>query len=229
MDEATGLPDVVGRNAQAIRMRADAGTEAVAQVAREYGLRWSDSRVSALEKGKVSPTLPTLFALAQALGDVTGERISIADLVEHDGWVRLNADLDVRGAAIVSALRGEPLDLASGDVRGGVEELQDVAAKGIERAALDGRLPESVPRLFGHSRTVIRQLAQASGVAEERAAKSLGLNPASLAALSYHLWGRTLSEERDRRVGEGANAQHKGQVTRELRAELKAALDGDDQ
>jgi hypothetical protein len=53
-----------------------------------------------------------------------------------------------------------------------------------------------------------------------------------LAYLSAALWKGTFSEERDRRAGDGANAQKRGQVSRRMQAELeaaiKAAIDGDD-
>jgi hypothetical protein len=53
-----------------------------------------------------------------------------------------------------------------------------------------------------------------------------------LACLSAALWKRTFSQERDRRAGEGANTQKRGQVTRQMRAELEAAIEalkhGDD-
>ena len=51
-----------------------------------------------------------------------------------------------------------------------------------------------------------------------------------LAQLSYRLWGGTFTEERDRLAGADANAQKRGRVTRELRAELQNAItDGNDQ
>ena len=39
-------------------------------------------------------------------------------------------------------------------------------------------------------------------------------------------WRKSYSAERDQRAGAGANAQKKGRVARELKAELKAVLDG---
>jgi hypothetical protein len=56
----------------------------------------------------------------------------------------------------------------------------------------------------------------------------LGLHGESFAALSAYLWGRTLSAERDRRAGAGANKQDRGRITRRLKAEMKAVLDGKD-
>jgi hypothetical protein len=46
-----------------------------------------------------------------------------------------------------------------------------------------------------------------------------------LAGLSAALWKRTFSQERDRRAGPEANAQKRGQVSRELRKELQAVIE----
>ena len=63
-----------------------------------------------------------------------------------------------------------------------------------------------------------------SGLAEQRLAKSLGVSGSRLADLSSQLWGKTFSEERDHRAGPDANQQKRGQVSRQLRAELEKAL-----
>ena len=65
-----------------------------------------------------------------------------------------------------------------------------------------------------------------SGEAEERAAKSLDVELYEVAAASAYLWGKTLSDERDARAGEGASAQKRGRITRQLMDELRTALDG---
>jgi hypothetical protein len=66
-----------------------------------------------------------------------------------------------------------------------------------------------------------------SGEAEARAAKALGREPWVVNLASAKLWKSTLSAERDRRAGPDASPQARGRITRELRAEIKAALDGD--
>jgi hypothetical protein len=68
------------------------------------------------------------------------------------------------------------------------------------------------------------QLAQISGATEERTRKALNIDELELAKWSAKLWDSTFSEERDRRAGAGANPQKRGQVTRQMRAELEAAI-----
>jgi hypothetical protein len=69
------------------------------------------------------------------------------------------------------------------------------------------------------------QICNAQGATEVRVSKSLGVAPSTLADLSAALWQRTFSDERDRRAGEGANAQKRGQVSRTMRAELRTAIE----
>jgi hypothetical protein len=60
--------------------------------------------------------------------------------------------------------------------------------------------------------------------AEQRLARTLGIDSARLADVSSQLWGSTFGEERDRRTGVGANQQKKGRISRELRADLEKAI-----
>jgi transcriptional regulator with XRE-family HTH domain len=61
-------------------------------------------------------------------------------------------------------------------------------------------------------------------LAEQRAAKAIGTDVAVIRLVARQLWGRSLSEERDKRAGKNANRMHKSHVTRELYMELQSAL-----
>lgn len=67
-----------------------------------------------------------------------------------------------------------------------------------------------------------------AGEVEERAGRTLGLSKGEVALLSWGLWGGTLAEERDFRVGnEGSAATRsarRGQTTRRLIEELRTQL-----
>jgi hypothetical protein len=75
-------------------------------------------------------------------------------------------------------------------------------------------------------------LTTPSGATEERTWKALDISETELADWSARLWNRTFPEERDRRAGAGANAQKRGQISRQMRKELQAAIEvathGDD-
>lgn len=217
------LSEVVGLNARAHRLRHDAKLEDVARAAREYGLRWTTGRVGDLESGRIPATLPTLLALAQALGDVTSERVSLADLVHVDGWVEVNSDLTIRGEALSSALRGKPMNLLVTDVLGASEELGEIVSRSNAQLDADNaRLGSDADDLL---LVEIQEATKHFGVAEERLAKQLGLSEYLLTCVSLVLWGTTFSAERDRRAGAEANAQRRGQVTRTLKAEISEYLE----
>jgi len=65
--------------------------------------------------------------------------------------------------------------------------------------------------------------------ADARIAGSLGLSAYRAAELMTELWGRSFSDERDRRGGPGANAQKRGRISRDLKQELQGAIDGNNQ
>ena len=66
------------------------------------------------------------------------------------------------------------------------------------------------------------------GDADLRIIKSIGADRATALAAMQRLWGHTFSRERDRRAEADANPQRRGQISRQLKAELeKAVRDGD--
>lgn len=217
------LPDVVGGNAR--RLRGDATADQLAKAARRAGLNWGTGRISDLEHGRVSPTISMMVALAEALHSVRGTPITLADLVEHDGLVQLTTTEAVKGAALQRFLRGEPVELLIGDMPNSEELEAELKAALATMVAERSKLPAilgSVPL------ETVMEVQRQAGETEARIAKALGVPASAVAAASAHLWGRTLSAERDRRAGENANAQDRGRITRQLRAEIQAVLDGDD-
>lgn len=72
-------------------------------------------------------------------------------------------------------------------------------------------------------------MRKASGLTEDRLAQRLGVSRDWLAAVSFRLWHKPFSQQRDLIAGTDANKQKRGQVTRTLQAQLEKALaDGDD-
>lgn len=211
MRTAPSVAEVVGANAQDIRGRTR--IDDVAREARQLGLKWNSGRISDLERGRVSPTLSTLYVLANALSRATGRDVSLADLVRTPGYVRLNDHLVIRGTALVSALSGEAALLDDAD------------------RYLDAReVAEAIRATTPSERIAFTNELRATSEAEQKLARALGVSLADLLKTTRQLWdGRSLTEERDRRAGPDANAQKRGRVSRELKAELRERLhDGDD-
>lgn len=66
---------------------------------------------------------------------------------------------------------------------------------------------------------------EASGETEARVAKALGISDRELAGWSRKLFGQTFSAERDELAGKDANAQVRGQISRRLKAKIRAEID----
>ena len=64
--------------------------------------------------------------------------------------------------------------------------------------------------------------------ADYRMAQSVGIAKEMAAAEMQALWGRSFTAERDHRAGPDANPQKRGRVSRELKAELRAAVKNGD-
>ena len=162
--------------------------------------------------------------------------MTLADLFTGDGavQVQLNDKRTVDLSALQAAVSGEPV---SGASKLGHE--LDIGTA-LERFSEGLPLP-AVPAVGEEFRDGFRfipiPMPLAHGVDEEfreadfRLCKSLGITPEDGLATMVELWGEhTFTTERDRRAGPDANAQRKGQVSRQLKAELKKALaDGNDQ
>jgi transcriptional regulator with XRE-family HTH domain len=195
------VAQVIGGNAR--RMRLDAGVtlEQFAQAARLYGLPWTTGRVGDLEAGRVAPSVPTLYAVALALQHVTEQSVTLADLFAGSGDVQLNDKLTVDVLALADAMTGQPV------IEGGVQQ--------------------TLPNLL---RTLASQLHEDLLIEEcresdTRLLRSIGVTPERGTAAMAELWGHTFSAERDRRAGPDANAQRKGQVSRQLKTELETLLE----
>lgn len=213
------LAAVVGRNARILR--GEVPGDRLASAARNHGLNWGTGRIADLEAGRVSPTLPTLIAVALALGDVRGAPIALADLLAHDGFVSVTGDLILTGNALVRYVSGDDVQIQMRDYPGGLDEVARLRENIASVLRPLHPLAEKVDPMLAAG------ISRRAGEAEERAAKALGVHLHDVIVASAYLWGRTLSDERDRRAGDEASAQKRGRITRQLYDELKAALDGE--
>ena len=131
--------------------------------------------------------------------------------------------------AALSEVVGRPVQLA--DLFGGegdvvINDRLTVPLSAL-RAALTGE-----PVHFAGTGALKGGMVPVRGTLREsdmRMCKSIGVDLAIGAAAMDKLWGRPFSAERDHRAEPGANAQRKGQISRQLKAELqKVVNDGDD-
>ena len=228
------LAEVVGANCKRIRTAAGLTQDELARHARMAGLRWTASKVRDFEVGRTAPTFATVLALSVALDSATapdrmgenlmaitkGEpRVLLADLVAFDGLISVTDEFNPPGQRVAEYCAGKkwkPSDLGHTATREKWDELRS-------NPVVDGKTVDWM-------RTAELQLMRkASGLTEDRLAQRLGVSRDWLAAVSFRLWHKPFSQERDLIAGTDANKQKRGQVTRALQAELEKALaDGDD-
>jgi hypothetical protein len=217
VNDAVDMAAVMGQSAR--KLRGDATLDDVAKVARACGLNWGTGRVSDLEHGKVSPTLPTLVALALLFSELLGRPVTLGDLVRTDKSVAVTPRISVSGEELRRYLSGDAVTAAGQYRRESSAALQSVASSDYRK--------NWPARLRSVSKGATMRILGEIGEPEERLARELGIDHTRLAAEMLALWGKSFSAERDRLAGPEANAQKKGRVARALKVDLKAVLDGD--
>ncbi len=192
----------------------------MALAAKRHGLPWTSGRVSAFERGDVSDTISTFYVAAAALGDVTGRPVTLVELLAGKGRVSLNDQISVDLAKLRAALSGDAVTVVPVRPPRGAESGLTIwpigaSAAGTPWADLDRKLHWRVLNDFRE--------------ADTRICKSIGVEPNLGAAAMALRWKHTFSAERDRRAQPRDNAQRRGQISRQLKAELQKVLsDGND-
>jgi transcriptional regulator with XRE-family HTH domain len=197
------MAQVVGTNARELRLAAKVTLDAFALVARQYGLPWTSGRVGDLESGRVLPNLETVYAVAAALSHATAQPVTLADLLATDQPVAINDQLCADPDQFHAAVTGGP-------VTGVCEQARELSYSRFQR---------KVDRFVRITNTY-----SALREADWRLCKQLGIDREHGAAVMAELWGHTFSDERDRLAGPDANAQRRGQISRQLKAQLEEAI-----
>jgi transcriptional regulator with XRE-family HTH domain len=209
------LATVIGLNAKQLRLDAGLTLDQLSRAARGRGLKWTESRVADFEAGRVaSPSLNTLLAFVLALCDAGCPNVTLPSLVEFINPMQINESLQLFDADIVNLLRGERADRALNAEAIVVEPLR------WKRTTRDRKLAN----YFDVNISLLGKVTNAQGAAEIRMSKALNIAPSTLAHITAALWKATFSDERDRRAGDGANAQKRGQVSRTMQSELETAI-----
>lgn len=210
---------VVGRNVR--RLRADESQDAVAVRVRRFGPNWTRATIRAVEEGSAAVLVDELPAIAAALGasvldlldGAEGEIVTIGEGSASLDAVRAVFAQPARPAAAFPVLFGpEP---ASVEIAAGGKRL------GAEQAAIVWR---------GRGGDAERKAAEKFN---REAPRAWRVTPLDVSAASVRLWGRSLTDERERRVSGTASQDAaprslqaiRGRVTRELLIELEDHLE----
>jgi transcriptional regulator with XRE-family HTH domain len=203
---ATSVAKVLGHNAREIRLKHKVTLDRLAAAMKLCGLRWSTGRIGSFESGHVPARIETLYTVALALGQATGRSVRLDDLLagDDDVVVALNNELSVPLSALRDAVSRKPVKIGETE---------------MTRKALG---PDAHEWAEAAVRVEFRE-------ADVRVCKTLGVTPELGALAMGRLWAHTFSAERDLQAEPGANAQRRGQISRELQKQLAEELArGDD-
>ena len=245
MSETVTIPEAVGAIVSQVRREHGLTLDQIATAARTFGASWSASSVRNIERGQASLTLPTLLLLALALGDLLGRPLTLSNLLGDAGVLALVAgdpnpvkrswvDAAVRGAEVTmsSDKRVDALDAAN-DYEVDEELTDEVLRKMREmrgRKMTRAEKHDQVAQLLDQSQmapepaTRISTKGDAGSLAEERAAKKLGISTTRLRQQALDLWGRSLEAEALNRAGADSTPQARGRVTRVLVDEIRDSM-----
>jgi transcriptional regulator with XRE-family HTH domain len=205
------VAQVVGANAREIRLKADVTLDRLALTARFCGLPWTSGRVGSFESGHVAPNLATLYAIALALRTATGQPVTLADLFAGESAVQINDKLTVDRSALRAALSDKP-------VTGETESMRKL-----------GAVAEKTMRTVIEPSVAATMVNEDFREADRRVCKRLGITLERGAIAMAYLWGKTFAEQRDEQAELDANPQRRGQISRQLTAELQKEInDGND-
>ncbi|MFF0607760.1 hypothetical protein ACFYUD_03710 [Nocardia tengchongensis] len=211
------LEKVVGANCRALR--GTASMEDLADHARRFGVRWNSGSIAKIEQGAHRTTLTSIVVLAAALESLHEFSVGVPDLLKADGPIELTDVTAVENGAML-------IEILSGGANLG-SAWPEVLDRRVREslAVLPGKLAEQFDRWpAGIRMTDAAKLCATFDDADSRIGRSLGMSPDLLAAWCLRVWGKSFVAERDSRAGKNANAQKRGRVTREMKAELEQVI-----
>ena len=169
-----------------------------------------------VESGRSAPSLANIYPLVLALEDLLDRRVAPTELFEGTGTVKV-AGREVELPLLRTVLSDKPPRRPE----------PDTSQLNAWMEHIQATWPDRLLHQTGFLKIHWTKLAMTE--ADLRIGKSLGLDPLRTAGEMTYLWGHPLSAERDRRAGADANAQARGQISRQLKEELRKVIaDGDD-
>jgi transcriptional regulator with XRE-family HTH domain len=209
-----GLSEAVGRGIRELRDKLGVTADRVAAEARAFGLSWQRSTVASIETGRRALKVEELLLLPLVLSGATGEDIRLCDLLEAEVVLSERVTLKRSALARLVDKEGRQINIPG---RG------TLSLMGAERMT-EPRSKAERERLIGRA---------AAGDTEQTAARALGVTAAEVARIAHRLWGRSLTDERDRRLNASATSDdsplaarsRRGHITRALLEEIRLVLD----
>lgn len=195
-DEGRSVAVLVGEFVARYRKTHRITRDNLARAGAAFGMTWGRTSIENIEAGRFAPTIATLYALQAALSSqVPGASpICLPDMLATDGLIQI-ADGYAITAPRLHAFLGD------GEV---VEMIGDWAEDAF--------------------RSLVAAPAPPPTLAEQRAAKKLGIGVDDLRDMAWFLWGEPLDQLIDQEVGRDATPQARGHANRAMVAELKERM-----
>ncbi|MEJ6013387.1 hypothetical protein WG936_06015 [Corynebacterium sp. H127] len=213
------IAQLVGENVR--RLRGDFTLEDLAFAGKRLGSNWSSGSISSIERGNFKVTIENLLLLSIALGEMKEQpAVPLSELLSGEGWLRITPVLRFPQDMLRGYLSGIRVD--DGEKKDSIVKSSfEVAPEDIEKEREKFPGPWNLREEISLVRAMIRQTQPV----EERIAKRLDMDPRHLKIWVQYLWDTSFEEQRDIRAGDGASAQKRGRVSRELMEEIRKARD----
>jgi transcriptional regulator with XRE-family HTH domain len=219
-DDTTGrsLTEAIGGNVRRLRLARRWTQDELAVMLRWSGLPLTQSGVVGIESGSRSIDVEELVILAAVL------EVSVAELLSGSGRVRLGtAESDL--VSVSAFLSGEipvedmPLSTPTTKFLAAAKQLQALNKK---------KWPDARPA------EIVKAERGADGLAEQKAARTLGVRPFDVSMAAIRLWGVSLTDHRNELVAARTDPDTpartvqaiRGRITRTLIDEIKPLLKG---
>lgn len=249
MNQASSLTDLLRHRVRTLRDERGETRDELARRARSHGLPWSRDTIAHIEDGtRAIPVeefllLPFIFEceLADILGPGDADDVGgVVLVIDARARILLTEQASAQPRALAAVLRGRWSDHRDGfETPGSLDAIAERMAGTIGRfadttARLIERRTKSYERLWPGASVeeLIQAEAAAENLAEQKAEAKLGVDALYVSVAAFGLWGRSLTDERDRRLIERAKASIsprsrqalRGHITRELLQELEPVI-----
>lgn len=231
MDAPDSFQSAVGKFLSAYRVDHELTLDQIARAARTFGVAWGTQSVRNIQTGNATPTLPTLITLALALNQLTGEKLTLSDLLGDAEAIGPPTALGLPFSRpwVEQVLQGGVIEVGNVTTAlvGGADKQDEILRNTPEAlaAVLETVKAEFPPGLgFRELEQFGRELRRDPSLAERRAADRLHVSPEAVIYWSAHLWGRSLDDEARARAGQDASPQARGAVTRRLVEEISTNM-----
>lgn len=244
MNKGTSLTDVLRRQIRRHREEQGETRDELARRAQRFGLPWTRDTVAHIEDGsRAIPVeefllLPFVFECELAdLFEIESDDPEVLDL--DPPMIELTEQARATWSAVAAVLRGQWSKGPAGDFdTPETRDFMHAIRSGVDDPHVFERLLERRKKVYERLwpgatlEEMIEAESSADSLAESKAAAKLKTDAKYVSVAAFGLWGRSLTEERDRRLADRSDVDisarsrqaARGHITRELLQELEPVI-----